>query len=164
MKKVLFVLMLLMVIPSVGNAQRLKWEKGYYVDEFNDPDPNQPYYSLVLNEADGTGGFGFRVSRVYGLEFSFYSIIWGATSYQFKIKTNDRVVNIPIIEMEHGTRYQIDPDYFWTVVDIMAKGNYSISFVGYDDYHEEYAGSTVVRVKQQTATIRQILTKLGISR
>ena len=149
--------MLLMVIPSVGTAQRLKWEKGYFVDEFNDPNPNMPFYTLTLpgDYVDLT----LRVSRVGGIEFlhDHYPCY-----YELKFKlANGKVLDVPVTAVSNNVT-QVDESYVWTVVDIMAKGNYTISLTAKSVATDEEWMRYVVRVKQQTQSIKQILQKLGV--
>ena len=157
MKKVLLVLMMLMVIPSVGNAQRLKWEKGYLVDEFNDPDPNMPFYALTL-PGDGAD-LRLRVSRFGGIEFihDYYPCYY---DLKFKL-ANGKIVEIPVTSVSEYVT-QVDESYVWTVVDIMARGNYTISLTAYSVANDSEWIKYVARVKQQTQSIKQILNKLGV--
>lgn len=163
MKKLLFLLMLLMVVPSVGNAQRLQWEKGYFLDEFEDPMPEYPFYSLMLPMSNSDNYLRMRVSVAYGIEFILPYSSFGIY-HELKIKkANGSVIVVPTSSDDEQV-YQVDLSSFWDVVDLLAKGNITLSFIGYHDFTDTYAHTYTVKIKQQTQTITQILNKLGIRR
>ena len=166
MKKILFTLMLLMVIPSIGHAQRLQWTKGYYQDEFNEDILDAPYYVLDLPaKASGCYGkyLGIMVSAYEGIKFLDYDKVAGSYHY-VKIKAaNGTVYDIP---WSYNGGYVVDPSYLKLVINILKQGNCSISISGYNGIYEDdlqFDSSISVKVVSQTKSITTVLQRLGFN-
>lgn len=165
MKKVLFILMLLMVIPSISHAQKLQWTKGYYQDEFNEDIQDAPYYLLNLPaKASGCYGkyLGIMVSAYEGIKFLDYDKVLGSYHY-IKIKAADGTVyDIP---WSFNGGYVVDRSYLNLVIDILKQGNFSISISGYNGVYEDdlqFDSSISAKVVSQTKSITTILKRLGV--
>lgn len=127
-------------LDSSGRRKTGKWEKGYYKDDFGEPDPNLPYIEVDIEGKDRIDDdvyLNIRFNANEGLKLfmsGFANDFRHGVKFLIRDNESKEVYTVPVERIVNGSIIITNIETFKALASILNNGYFTISFTDEDSF------------------------------